>query len=589
MCLPSCNNEDIFVAEQVITEEETPTPEDKDDPIEAKDDAVTTTENISVEIAVQTNDSNVPSSVTMTTTNPANGTLTVNDNGTPDNAIDDIITYKPNTSFSGTDSFDYTICDATTSENCGTATVTINITPVDIIDVTGELKAFPTAYGGGAYATGGRGGNVYHVTNLNDSGSGSFREALSKPRPATIVFDVSGTINITSWLIISGKDLTIAGQTAPAGGITITSENQSRFYMDEVENIIMRYIRIRMKDSPSVAFEVYGNRDVGRNLIFDHCSISYGGLQAFVIRGNQSVDITFQRGLIAESKTGVLFGDTDPDHYYSYNNTFINNLFYNVSHRLPNVGSNGRVDVINNVIQNWSYRMSMVTGNTPQLNHINNYYCMGGRSALKSWSQIQLNQVNSFNDNQIYTAGNIIDKDMFTDPKADNRALWVEFNAGKQEVYAPASEFVSTQYPLVGVPLPIRTAEEVYNEIITNPDVGANATLNANGAVDSNSDANDKEYLAVMAQGEGAYESYTTGNNGSDRSFYFEQRYLNFLASISSTPVNSRPPSYDTDKDGMPDIWELAKFETLDRDGKSDLDGDGYSDLEEFLNLVDIN
>src|SRR5690606_21148840 len=144
-------------------------------------------------------------------------------------------------------------------------------------EVSSTLKAFPSAFGGGAYASGGRGGRVYHVTNLNDSGSGSLRWALSQPRPATIVFDVSGVINIRSWLVISGKDLTIAGQTAPEGGITITSTNYSRLRMESINNLIIRYIRVRPMETPDDAFEIYSNTGVGSNIMLDHMSLSYGG------------------------------------------------------------------------------------------------------------------------------------------------------------------------------------------------------------------------------------------------------------------------------------------------------------------------
>ena len=449
-------------------------------------------------------------------------------------------------------------------------------------DVGGELKAFPTAYGGGAYVTGGRGGNVYHVTNLNDSGTGSLRWALAQARPATVVFDVAGTINLTSLLTISGNDLTIAGQTAPEGGITITSSNQSRFKMQKCNNIIIRYIRVRPFESGADAFELYSSSGVGSNIIFDHMSVSYGGDECFSIRGNETKNITIQRSLIAEGKTGSLFGDTDSEHY-SYDNSFLNNLFWNISHRTPNVASDGRVDVINNVVQNWQYRLTFADGDV-KLNHMNNYYAMGKRTNFGGGSQIQLNAVNSSRNAQIYTAGNIADKGMFTDPNADNKALWVEFESGQQTKYAPASEFVDTQYPLIGAPLPVKSAEEAYRDVITN--VGANASLNANGTVTYHTDVNDSDYLKVMAAGEGAYEDYKMYSDV--RSWFGEQRYANFIGSVSSTPVSSRPSDYDSDNDGMADAWEVAKFGDLSRDGKGDLDGDGYTDLEEFLNLVDL-
>ncbi|WP_323788856.1 T9SS type A sorting domain-containing protein [Psychroserpens sp.] len=454
--------------------------------------------------------------------------------------------------------------------------------------------AFPTAYGGGAYATGGRGGNVYHVTNLLDDGSvGSFRWAIAQPRPATIVFDVSGTIDCTNYMIIQGQDLTIAGQTAPIGGITFTfSDPNHLFRFWNVENMIVRYIRIRMqRDNNNIGLDVYGNGTEARNLIFDHCSISYAGWTGFGLRGTNSYNNTFQNGIIAECKTGSIFGDVDLNYIdESYDNSFINNFFYNTSHRFCNPNSTaggsstGRVDMINNVSQNHRFRLSRAYGEI-KLNHINNYYAAGSNTSL---SFTKMNQLNgSFNNVEIYTSGNIMDKGLFTDPNADNRLIWAEFNSGNANQNAPLSEFVSTQHPLIGRPLNIKTATEAYNDIINNPTIGASASLNADGSISPNYDANDLAYLAKTAEGEGAYEDYTTGNAGTDRSFFYEQRYFDFLASISSTPVNTRPANYDTNNDGIPEIWFAANVPNGAT--ASDISPSGYSYLELFLNSVDID
>lgn len=446
-----------------------------------------------------------------------------------------------------------------------------------------ELKAFPSAYGAGAYATGGRGGTVYHVTSLRDDGSeGTLRWALGQSRPATIVFDVSGIINLESWLTLSGRDVTIAGQTAPVGGITLTSTSKARVRGQDIENFIVRYIRLRPLESGDDAFEFYGNREGAFNIIMDHISASYGGDETMSLRGAQTHHITYQRCLIAEAKTGSLFGDSSSPEF-SQDNSFLNSLFWNISHRTPNTASNGRVDIINNVIQNWQYRLTYAHGDT-QLNHIGNYYAMGERSSLGS-SQIQLNAVNSSYDHSIYTAANRIDKGTFEDPDADNRALWVEFESGRQTVMAPFSEFTDTPYPLLGPAMPIRSAQQAYADVIE--DVGANASLEADGSVTFYTDANDTDYLAVMRQGEGAYEAYEMYDDV--RSWFGESRYAAFVASISDVPAHTRPADYDTDRDGMPDVWERATFGDLSRDGSDDLDGNGYTDLEEFLNKVDTD
>tara|TARA_R110002049_G_C9177314_1_gene562966 strand:- start:1273 stop:2796 length:1524 start_codon:yes stop_codon:yes gene_type:complete len=450
------------------------------------------------------------------------------------------------------------------------------------------LKAFPAAYGGGAYATGGRGGTVYHVTNLKDDGStGSLSWAIRQPRPAIIVFDVSGTINLTSIMVIQGQDLTIAGQTAPAGGITITSNDDNvKFRLWDVNNIIIRYIRFRwQRDNNNIGIDIYGNNKGAYNLIFDHVSLSYAGWTGVGLRGVDSHNNTFQNSIIAESKTGAIWGDSDTPGY-SYDNSFNNNFFYNVSHRFPNSNSSGRVDVINNVIQNYYYRQ-ISTDWGIKLNHINNYTAAGPHKSLRF---SEMNRVESSKANEIYSFGNIIDNGIFEDPNGDNRLLWSEYAAGSETKYSQSSEFIGAQHALIGEPFTIKTAAQAYADIITNPTVGCSKYLNADGSVSNNYDANDTAYLAKIAEGEGAYEAYTTGNAGTDRSWFYEKRYLNFLASISSTPQNTRPSNYDTDRDGMPDVWEVAKgFNPNANDSKGDADGDGYTNLEEFLNRVDYN
>lgn len=594
----SCNNEDVYVVEKEVVEEEvveeenseeeeTPDDEDEDTPVDIENDEVILDEDTVATLNLFANDIEIPSSGVLVYTEPANGILSIDNNGTPDLVSDDILLYTPNEDFFGEDNFDYTICDAVNTENCDSAVVSITINPVEETfedDIATELKAFPTAYGGGAYASGGRGGTVYHVTNLNDSGVGSLRWAIDEPRPAIVVFDVAGTIDLQNWLTINGKDLTIAGQTAPVGGITITSSNQSKIRGQDMSNVIIRHIRIRPTETPDDAFDMYGNREGAHDIIFDHISMSYGGDETLSLRGADTYNVTYQRCLIAEGKTGSLFGDSQTPRN-SYDNSLLNCLYWNISHRIPNAASNGRVDIVNNVTQNWQYRLSYVTGDI-ELNHINNYYAMGERSRLSDGSQIQLNPLESFNDNKIYTAGNIIDKGMFTDPNADNKALWVEFELGQQTKYAPSSEFVNSQYSLVGAPVEIKTAEEAYREVVNNPDVGANASLNGDGTVTYFTDPNDTDYLNVMSRGEGAYEHYENYSNV--RSWFGEQRYSNFVSSISSTPTNVRPTDYDTDGDGMPDVWEENNgYDKSVADGTEDRDGDGYTNLEEFLNLVD--
>ena len=438
-----------------------------------------------------------------------------------------------------------------------------------------SLKAFPTAYGAGAYVTGGRGKPVYNVTNLNDSGQGSFRQAISNARTSNggiITFDVSGVINLESWLTIEVSNLTIAGQTAPKGGITITG---TRFRGQNLENLIMRYIRIRPRYTGEDAFEFIN----ASNVILDHVSVSWGGDETISIRGN-SDNITFQRLIVSEGKTGSLFGDSDSPEK-SENLSFHTSLFFNISHRTPNVSSNGRADVINNVVQDWQYRLIRTKG-AVKLNHLNNYYAMGDKSSLNSSENAAIESGNP----RIYTSGNYVDKGLLTDVNADNWFLWKEFDSGIMDTPLSRQYQVTTQYSLLGEPLPIKSAVEAYYDVIS--DVGCNKYINHDLSVENGSDSIDSEYLAVMdGRKEGSHVYYKMDSNG--ETFTSEARYVNFQRSITSEPITSRPSDWDTDGDGMPNIWEIAKGLNPDvDDSDGDMDGDGYTNIEEYLNIVDL-
>lgn len=465
-----------------------------------------------------------------------------------------------------------------------------------------QIKAFPSAYGGGAYASGGRGGNVYHVTSLDcDSSEGTIRWALAQPRPATIVFDVSGVIDCDTKLWFSGNNLTIAGQTAPLGGITLTTSgaNTNPQFSDS-QNIILRYLRFRMQFYGDTALSVYpgsSEGDEASNLIFDHISISYAGLQGFTVRGKETHNITFQNGLIAESKTGSLFGDTDPNSAgFSYNNTFRTTLFYNVSHRTPN-SSSGRADIYNNVRYDWINRFSTFKTNA-LVNHFNNYTFTGNKTTLfTQWqSEPQVWQVNGVtNENtsfppSIYAVGNIV-QDLFTDASADNtQTLFIEHAFSSQTVRVPPALFRSTPHTMIGaVPSTYMTAVEASTAVP--PEAGANKYLNADGTFGVYRDAPDARYVAnTIADTPESWSccSYSeTGENGNRHQAISQQPYKDFLASITGTPINTRPSNfYNASKSlHIPEVWFDANVPS--GEDYNDLAPSGYTWLEEYLNGVD--
>ena len=235
--------------------------------------------------------------------------------------------------------------------------------------VQAALLAFPGAEGFGRYATGGRGGKIYHVTNLNDSGTGSLRDAISQPN-RIIVFDVSGVINLKSRLVFK-NNLTILGQTAPGEGIQVYGNGVS---FSNANNIIVRYLRIRMgvkgdsgKDAAGVAS--------GHDMIFDHMSVLWGRDENFSVssndKGSGPSNITIQNSIIGQglqphSCGGLIQTDNGV--------TLYRNLYIENSTRNPKV--KGLNQFVNNVSYNW--------GNAAAYN-------MGGDSAGDSWAEISDN------------------------------------------------------------------------------------------------------------------------------------------------------------------------------------------------------
>lgn len=433
------------------------------------------------------------------------------------------------------------------------------------------IKAFPSAEGAGAYVSGGRGGKIYVVSNLKDSGEGSFREAIEASGKRIIVFSKSGIINNLAPLTIRNGNLTIAGQTAPEGGITISGE---RFVIDGADNTIIRFIRVRPKWSDNDAFTVLNTS----HFIADHLSVSFGGDEAFTVRGGREKAefVTVQRTLFANSKTGSIQGDSD-NFEFADNFSFHHNLFYNITHRFPNIGGNGNFEIINNVVHNWKYRLIRGNGSF-KLNHINNYY---QRGKLKEKNiQILLNKYShkSGHKPSIYTMGNLIMPNTQTNPNSDNWYMWQWFLDVEDGPYQDAKRDTPLTkdyrslicFPALGFPISIHETKDAFGDVTSN--VGTNKRLDEIGNVISSLDPLDRLFLKNVKQNIGT-------------------PYKNKEPYDDVIPKIVLGDSYlDSDLDGMPDVWEtLNNLNPNLDDSATDLDADGYTNIENFLNLVDLN
>lgn len=453
-----------------------------------------------------------------------------------------------------------------------------------------QQLAFPSAKGAGAYATGGRGGQVIHVTTLDWDAPGGLKEAIQTQGPRTIVFDVSGEIDATQEgafaVIINGSnydDMTIAGQTAPDGGITIKT---SYLMFQDVDNVIIRYIRFR---NEGIVIEVGTSQYLpdsfkylgGTDIILDHCTFSHGMDQSATWGNTSGVmgDVTIQNCFFQDSKTGSILGVDEVEGDF----TFINNVYSSISHRFPNPKGNGQYDIINNVVYNWRTRLIRIT-HEGTYNVMNNYYkpSVGGLRSdawygdgVISANTLQKLQAKINKSPLIYTSGNIVTGQRET-PQTDDSDMWVYFTASDAP-YTPNTPvgdqfFTSTQFPIVGETFTIEAANDAYNNIVVDGDLGAYKTLNADGSINVYRDSKDTGDLNMIIN-----DTY----NGS---------FFDDISSIPhpTLPTNTRPSGYDTDNDGMPDTWETANGlnpNVADNNG-NDLDA-GYTNLEVYLNLVD--
>ncbi|HLT32503.1 MAG TPA: Ig-like domain-containing protein, partial [Aquaticitalea sp.] len=430
--------------------------------------------------------------------------------------------------------------------------------------------AFPAGEGAGAYVTGGRGGTVIHVTNLtNNNTPGSFRWALSQTYPRIIVFDVSGSIDLGgTTLHVSGNqysNLTIAGQSAPEGGITIVNGS---VWLERINNLILRYIKFRGGSYTTSKDALQISR--ASNWIIDHCEGWYGTDEGMDV-GDSSVygqdgNITISNCLIAESKTGLIMGkswDGEDNWNFDYGPvSILRNAFINVSHRFPKAGGAFEMDVINNVVHNWQWRLMRLDPDDYKLNEINNYYQSGSNSSNdlnKTWSRNWMTP-------EIYTSGNYISSDKKpVGYDEDNSLGWKTFNDNLYPIQS--NWFVSSPHPYQGVAPAVLTANNAKEYVLEN--VGAIHYLNADGSVGTYRDNLQITYLGYLE------------NDGNVAML----DVVDYGTQATGVPSNSRPDGFYNSNPHIPETWFLANVP--EGEDHNDIAPSGYTWLEEYLNGVD--
>jgi len=415
-----------------------------------------------------------------------------------------------------------------------------------------QIKAFPGAEGFGQFAKGARAGvtpAIYHVTNLNDTGSGSFRDAISQPN-RFIVFDVAGIININERLVFSGN-LTVAGQTAPGDGITVYGNGVS---FSGAKDVIVRYIRFRMGNKGDAGKDAAGIAN-GSDMIFDHISVAWGLDENFSIswdgKGTEPGNITIQKSIIGQ---GVMVHACGGLIQTSGGVSILKNLYIDNKTRNPKV--KGLNQFVNNVIYNWGSEGGYILGGDsegPSWGAIENNYFIKGPSTGGTDAFVRGNA-----NFQVYHKGN------FIDTSADGQ---LNGTLAPDSVFGPVT-FVNTVDAFNSAPkshpglATTTSAADAYNWVIDS--VGA--CIPARDEVD--------KYMLN--------EMISLGTKGALINGEADLGLVNSVGTVFHASKQT-----DTDNDGMPDVWEEANG--LNKNEASDallVASDGYLNIEHYINGI---
>ena len=456
-----------------------------------------------------------------------------------------------------------------------------------------KIPSFPGAEGGGMFSFGGRGGKVITVTNLNDRGPGSFREACETGGARIVVFNVSGIIRLKTPIIVRAPYITIAGQTAPGDGVCIAGES---FWVN-THDVVVRHMRFRRGETNvGRRDDAFGGNPVG-NIMIDHCSCTWGLDENISFYRHMfspgadykdlklpTVNVTIQNTISAKALDTYnhAFGST----LGGENCSFMRNLWASNAGRNPSIGWNGVFNFVNNVTYNWVHRSVDGGDYTALYNMINNYFKPGpltpkntpvGHRILKPESG--RSKLGYYVFGRVYASGNIMEGyDAIT---KDNWAGGIQVQ--EQANTDGYTENMKWNEPFPMPHLTIMPAKDAYKYVLKNV-----------GATIPSRDIVDERIIEEVETGKPYYVEGLDPN-----SFYqfehrrlpndsYKQGIITDISQVGGYPEYKGTPYVDTDGDGMPDAWEKANGLNPNdpSDAVKDCTGDGYTNIEKYINGI---
>lgn len=454
--------------------------------------------------------------------------------------------------------------------------------------------AFPGAEGYGRFARGGRGGKVVYVSNLNSEGPGSLRWALTNGQgPRTVLFKVSGIIDLGFQTLWTDDQVTIAAQTAPGKGICVKHSD-----IGIGSDCIVRFLRARRglgtpDDTGNALGTVYSD-----HTILDHMSLSWGTDETFSSRSSRN--ITLQNSIISEALgiAGHRNYDEGTNHGYAATiggdvGSFHHNLLADCNGRNWSMGGGtdangayaGRLDIFNNVVYNWNGRTT--DGGAHEVNFVGNYYKMGPDTRETFLFSLDI-EGNLRGTQSAYISGNVRDNRNGTLTE-DQQGVTYRMNIRDGRPSVDWQYFVDAPFwPSYAT---IETARDAYKHVLS--DVGANQPFCLVGFTNR-----PQQFIAISSND---FTDQRVINETLNRSYSYTGSKSGIRGEIDDEmdaggfedyPETTLPADYDFDNDGLPNWWEELRgtnprSRTLNyADTNRDTEGDGYTELERYLDFM---